>query len=98
MTMKKYNVWITLVGEYEAESNDDAHDQALDHIGDRGGDLEISKIEPLLQLDERYTMQREHCGHLAGIRWVVRFCNSWVGQCAQRYQAEQMAVDHNEQR
>lgn len=45
--MPKYYVWIKLVGEYDAKDEDDAHDQALEHIGDRGGDLDIVKIEVL---------------------------------------------------
>lgn len=47
----KYNVWITLVGAYEAESEDDAFDMALEDIAERDG-MDIVKHEILQEEDQ----------------------------------------------
>lgn len=43
--------------------------------------------------DKRYTIQREWCGYSTP-RWVVRFCDRWVGQRETRREARSLAREH----
>lgn len=42
----------------------------------------------------RYTINKEFCGYEKK-RWVVRFCGKWLGESADRTEAEAIAVDHS---
>ena len=45
-------------------------------------------------LDGRYRIAKEFCGY-ATARWVVRFCDEWVGQKKLRRDAVTVAAEHS---
>jgi hypothetical protein len=38
--------------------------------------------------DKQWTLTREYCGY-AKPRWVLRFCDSWIGSYASKREAQQ---------
>lgn len=47
--------------------------------------------------DKRYTIRPEWCGYVEP-RFVVRFCNTWIGQRTTRSAALVLAAEHNANR
>lgn len=47
--------------------------------------------------DARYTLTREYCGY-AEPRYVVRFCDDWVGQGETKADAAMLYIAHSDAR
>lgn len=47
--------------------------------------------------DYRYSIRKEFCGY-EGLRWVVRFCDSWIDQTETVEQARDIAHKHSAER
>jgi hypothetical protein len=50
-----------------------------------------------LTLDKRYTIRKEFCGY-PETRYVVRFAGDYVGASASKFDALQIAEQHNNDR
>ena len=54
------------------------------------------KMHPISS-DERYTVQREFCGHKEA-RYVARFCGEWIGQSMGYSQSVMLCTTHRMRR